>query len=211
MRNSVFMIAFLFNQAVQGQDRKGFEGYYYPTNGRGLSSLSTKLFYQTSQGWYTECRYNYEEERTAGWSVGKTFSKESVFSYSITPEVGLAVGQLQGASLGLITALSWRGLSFNSALLYTSGLEKEEAGYSLFNWSELNVQISKYIYGGVTVQESSFCQKVTSREPGVQLGLMFKGWTIPFYVFDRPGNHLYFSAGVCHEWKKINHADSLNE
>lgn len=211
MRNSVFMIVFLFNQAVQGQDRKGFEGYYYPTNGAGLSTLSTKLFYQTSQGWYTECRYNYEEDRTAGFSVGRTFSKENTFSYSITPEAGLTVGKLQGACLGENTVLSWKRLSFNSSLLYTAGVKQGEAGYSLFNWSELNVQISKYLYGGVTVQESSFCQTVTSREPGAQLGLLFKGWTIPFYVFDRPGNHLYFLAGICHEWKKINHADSLNE
>jgi hypothetical protein len=196
------MIVFLFHQAVQGQDRKGFEGYYYPMNGGTANSLSTKLFYQTSKGWYTECRYNYEEERTAGFSFGKTFSKENVFSYSITPEVGLAVGKLHGVSLGLNAALSCKRLSFTSSLLCTAGLEKGEAGYSLFNWSELNVQITNYIYGGVMVQLSSSEQMVINREPGVQLGLMFKDWTVPLYVIDRPGGHLYFSAGTCYEWKK---------
>jgi hypothetical protein len=202
MRNRIFMIAFLFNQAVQGQERKGFEGYYFPANGGGISSMSVKLFDQASQGWYTECRYNYEEERTAGFSVGKTFSKEDAFSYSITPEVGFAVGKLQGASLGLNSSLSCKRLSFNSSLLYTAGFEWEEAEYSLFNWTELNVQINRYLYAGATVQLSCSGHTVNSGEPGVQLGVMFQGWAFPLYVFDRPGTHPYFAAGACYEWKK---------
>jgi hypothetical protein len=202
MRNSLFMIVFLFNQAVQGQERKGFEGYYYPTNSGSVSSLSTKLFYQTSQGWYTECRYNYEEEKTAGFSVGKTFSKENAFRYSITPEVGFAVGKLQGASLGLNTSLTRGRLSFNSSLLYTSGFEKTQAARSFFNWSELNAQISKHLYAGVTMQLSSSRCTMISREPGGQLGILFKNWAFPLYVFDRPGAHPYLSAGACYEWRK---------
>jgi hypothetical protein len=141
------MIAFLFNQAVQGQERKGFEGYYYPANGASVSSLSTKVFYQTSQGWYAECRYNYEEEKTAGFSVGK----------------------LQGVSLGLNISLSWKRLSFCSSLLKTSGLEKDAAGYSLFNWSELNMRITSCLYGGATVQLSSSGRTVIRREPAPAL------------------------------------------
>jgi hypothetical protein len=196
------MIAFLFNQAVQGQERKGFEGYYYPENGGGISSMSVKLFNQTSQGWYSECRYNYEEERTAGFSIGKTFSKENVFSYSVTPEVGLVIGRLQGASLGLNTSLSYKRLSFSSSALYTAGLKKEDAGHSFFTWSELNIRIIKYLYAGVTVQVSTSGYMAISREPGVQLGVLFKNWAFPLYVFDRAGDHPYFAAGACYEWKK---------
>ena len=202
MRNSLFMIVFLFNQAVQGQERKGFEGYYYPTNGEAVSSLSTRLFYQTSQGWYSEFRYNFEEQRTAGFSAGKTFSKENVFSYSVTPEVGLVVGRLQGASLGLNTSLSYKRLSFSSSVLYTAGLKKEDAGHSFFNWSELNIRIIKHLYAGVTVQVSTSGSMPISREAGVQLGVMFKNWAFPLYVFDRAGDHPYFAAGACYEWKK---------
>jgi hypothetical protein len=202
MRNGIFMIVFLFNQAVQGQGRKGFEGYYNPANGGGMSCLAVKLFNQTCQGWYSEFRYNYEEERTAGFSVGKTFSKENIFSYSITPEVGLAVGRLQGASLGLNTSLSRGRLSFNSSLLYTSAFEKTQAANSFFNWSELNGQFSKRLYGGVTMQLSSSGCRMISRELGGQLGILYKSWAFPLYVFDRPGAHLYFTAGICYERKK---------
>ena len=201
MRNSIFMIAFLFNQAVQGQGRKGLEGYYYPANGAGVSSFSTRLFYQTSGGWYTECRYNYEEERTAGFSADKTFSKENVFSYSITPEVGLVLGKLQGFSLGLNTSLSWKRLSFCSSLLNTSRLEQDAGGNSLFNWSELNIQISKHLFAGATMQLSSSRCTIVSREPGGQLGVLFKNWAFPIYVFDRPGARPYVVAGACYEWQ----------
>lgn len=195
------MILLFVNSASQGQTRKGFEGYYYPANGGSISSLSTKLFYQSSQGWYTECRYNYEQEGTAACSVGKTFSNENAFSYSITPEIGFAVGKLQGASLGLNSSMSLGRLSFTSSMLYTTGLQKNETANSFFNWSELNGQISKHLYAGVTIQLSSSRCAVISREPGAQLGVLFKNWTFPLYVFDRPGAHPYLVAGACYDWK----------
>jgi hypothetical protein len=94
MHNRILMTILLLNSAVQGQVRKGLEGYYYPTTGRGIPSLSSKIFYQTSQGWYAEGRYNYEEEGTVACSVGKTFSKENAVTWSLTPEIGLAFGRL---------------------------------------------------------------------------------------------------------------------
>jgi hypothetical protein len=196
------MIIVLFNQAVQGQERKGFEEYYYPANGWNAAFLSTRLFYQSGQGWYTECRYNYEVEGTAGFSVGKTFSKENAFSYSVTPEVGFAAGKIQGASVGLNTSLSFRRLSFTSSTLYTAGFEKEEAGYSLYDWSELNVRMTGYLYGGVTIQLLSSLYTAISPEPGVQLGVVLKGWTFAVYGLDRPGGHPHLSTCACYEWKK---------
>jgi hypothetical protein len=195
------MILLLVNSAAQGQVRKGFEGYYYPASSMGFSSLATKLFYQTSQGMYTECRYNYEKEATAACSMGKTFSKENIFSYSITPEVGIAVGKLQGASFGLNTSLSLGRLSFNSSLLYTSGFERNKGGSSFFNWSELNGQISKHLYAGVTIQLSSSGCAAMGLDLGGQLGVLYKNWTFPLYIFDRPGIHPYLVAGASYEWK----------
>jgi hypothetical protein len=78
----------------------------------------------------------------------------------------------------------------------------KDAGNSFFNWSELNLQITKYLYGGVTTQLSTFGHTVISQEPGIQLGVLFRGWAFPLYVFDRPGAHLYLAAGACYEWKK---------
>ena len=201
MRNSIFMIVILCNQAVRGQDRKGFEEYYYPAGGAGFSSLSTKLFSQSSRGWYTECRYNYEEEGTAAVSLGKTFSKEGGLSWSFTPELGFAVGKLQGVSLGFNGSLSVKRLSLTSSTLYTSGFDKGQPLDRLFNWTELNGQITRQLYTGITLQFSSSPGEGIKRDTGVQLGLSIKRWTFPFYVFERADARPYFVAAACYEWK----------
>jgi hypothetical protein len=195
------MIVILCNQAVQGQGRKGFEEYYYPAGGAGFSSLSTRLFNQSGRGWYTECRYNYEEEGTAAVSLGKTFSKEGKLSWSFTPEVGFAVGKLQGISLGINGSLSVKRLSLTSSTLYTSGFEKGRPLDCFFNWTELNGQITKQLYTGITLQFSSSPCEGIKRETGVQLGFLIKRWTFPFYVFERADAHAYFVAAACYEWK----------
>ncbi len=195
------MIIFLCNQAVRGQARKGFEEYYYPAGGAGFSSLSTKLFSQSSRGWYTECRYNYEEEGTAAVSLGKTLSKEGKLSWSFTPELGFSAGKLQGVSLGINGSLSVKRLSLTSSTLYTSGFEKGQPLDRLFNWTELNGQITKQLYTGITLQFSSSPCEAIKPETGLQLGFLIKRWTFPFYVFKRAAARPYFVAAACYEWK----------
>jgi hypothetical protein len=197
----VFMILLFVNGAAQGQVRQGFEVYHYPVNGIGFSSFSTRLYYQNRQGWYTECRYNYEQEGTAGCSVGKTFSKENDFAYSITPEVGISGGNLQGASLGLNSSLSRGRLSFNSSLLYAPGFGRNKGSRSLFSWSELNGRVSKHLYAGVSIELSSSSCKIVNLDPGGQLEVLYKSWTFPLYVFDRRGTQPYLVAAACYEWK----------
>jgi len=195
------MILLFVNCGAQGQIRKGFEAYYYPGNGAVFSSLSTKLYYQTSQGWYTEFRYNYEQEGTAACSVGKTFSKENDISYSITPEVGISGGKLQGTSLGLNSTLSRGRLSFNSSLLYAPRFERSKSNGSFFSWSELNGRITKHLCAGVTIELLSSPCTTMSLDAGGQLEVLYKDWTFPLYVFDRRGTEPFLVAGACYEWK----------
>ena len=201
MRNGIIMVVILCNQAARGQDLKGFEEYYYPAGRARISSFSTKLFHQSGQGWYTECRYNYEDQGTVALSLGKTFSKEGGLSWSFTPEVGFAVGKLQGVSLGINSSLSVNRLSLTSSTFYTSGFQKGQPTDCFFNWSELNGQITKQLYTGITIQFSSAPFESIQRETGVQLGFLIKRWTFPFYVFEQADAHPYFVAGACYNWK----------
>ena len=92
------MITVLFTYLARAQERKGFEEYYYPGTAGVLPSLSTKAFYENRENWYTEVRYNYEEENTIACSIGRTFFKEDSLSYSFTPVAGLVAGRQQGLS-----------------------------------------------------------------------------------------------------------------
>jgi len=192
MRNSILMMVLLSNQAALGQVRKGFEEYY-TVSGATFSCLSAKVFYQSRLGWYSETRFNYEEEGTAACSVGKTFSKEGRLSCSFTPEIGFTAGKLHGVSFGLNTALSFKQLSFTSSTLYTTN--------SFFTWSELNGQITKQLYAGVTLQLSSSRCMALKQDAGLQFGFLIKRWTFPLYVFEQGDAHPYFVTGACYEWK----------
>jgi hypothetical protein len=202
MRNGLFMIILLFRQPTQAQDRKGFEEYYSSESGRSVSSVSTRLYYQPAQGWYTEFRYNYEEENTAAFSVGKTFSKDEKLSWSVTPELGLAAGKLQGVSLGVNTTLSAGRISFSSVALCTKGFEADGVTRSFFAWSELNGRICKQLYAGVTLELCATRHRGVSEETAAQLGFTFGRWTIPLYLFKPADAPLYFVTAICYELKK---------
>jgi hypothetical protein len=199
MRNSLFIMLFFLNHTVQGQERKGFEEYYYPSITGLLPSLSSKLFYQGSNGWYTELRYNYENEQTLGCSIGKTFVRENTFSYSFTPAVGLVGGKMQGASIGLNTSLCYKRVSFSSFIQHTSCFEKGHTEL-LFSWSELNYKVIKHLSVGVAVQQTYNHYNEDNCDPGAQVSLSFQKWTFPFYLFKPANNSCYFFAGICHEW-----------
>jgi hypothetical protein len=201
MRNNVFMILFLVYHSVDGQERRGFESYYYPGNPGVLPALSSKLFCQTSNGWYTEIRYNYEEAQTVACSAGKTFAKENVFSYSLTPAAGVIGGKSQGASIGLNASAVYKKISFSSTVEQAVCFGKE-AGNFLFSWSELGCQVTKHLYAGLALQQTCWYHAAGSGEPGLECSISFAGWTFPFYLFRQADKHCYFLTGICYEWKK---------
>ena len=200
MRNSLYMIILLLYNAAQGQQRKGFEQFYYPDNAT-LSSLSSKLFYQGNTGWYTEWRWNYEEQQSIACSVGKTYSKEGALSYSFTPSVGLIAGDLQGISAGLNTSLRYRSISFSTFMEYANCSEKKKNDL-FFSWSELTCQITRQLYAGLVLQQKCLYPSANTLEAGMQLGVTCKNWTFPLYLFKPANSSFYFAVGICREWEK---------
>jgi len=182
------------------QGRKGVELYHYTGYQRVLPSLSARAYYQSSGKWYVEARCNYEEEETYAFSAGKTFLKDGKWTYSFTPAVGIAMGKLQGVSMGMNGSLSHKSVSISSTAQY--GISLVKRGDNLFSWSELNWQLSDRFYMGCTVQTlSSNCAPV-QWEPGIQMGVCFKGWSMPLYFFQPTSGKRYFALGICREWKK---------
>lgn len=193
------MILFLFHHAAQSQERKGFEEYYYPGNPGILPSLSTKLFYQGIKGWYTECRYNYEQGQTVGCSAGKSFSKEGGLSYTITPLAGILGGKTQGVTIGLNTLFNYKSLSFSSFIQHATGFEKGKDAF-LFSWSELNYHVMKHLTVGLTIEQTYFYSASDKWEPGMQMAISAGNWSFPLYLFKPVASRCYVLAGVNREW-----------
>lgn len=200
MRNMLFMILSLFNLPVQSQARKGFEAYYYPAAAGILPSLATKIYYQAGNGWYTEMRYNYEEEQAIACSAGKTFFRQHTLSYSFTPMVGLVAGNLQGLSLGCNASLTYKGISFTSSIQHASCIENRRTHF-IFSWSELGYEVTKQISAGFVLQQTCIYNTDGRWEPGMQLSISFASWTVPFYLFKPAGGGYYFVAGITYDWK----------
>jgi hypothetical protein len=199
MRNGLFMILFLFNHAARSQERKGFEQYYYPGNSGILPSLSSRLFYQDSKGWYTEFRYNYEQDKTVACSAGKSFSTKGTLSYSVTPLVGVLGGKLQGVTLGLNTSFDYKGIFFTSFIQRTTGFEKEKDAF-LFSWSELSYHVTNHFSAGLAVEQTHFYSTPDNWEPGIEMDISIGNWSFPSYIFKPAANRCYFVAGVSREW-----------
>ena len=70
-------------------------------------------------GLHTEFRYNYEERKTGSVYAGKNFKRDSAFSYSLTPMLGLVFGSYNGASLALNGDAGFRKLYLSLQTQYT--------------------------------------------------------------------------------------------
>lgn len=149
---------------------------------------------QSRNGWYGEARYNYEDFKTASFHVGKNFSKEGKFSYSITPLVGGLVGQTNGFSLGSNVELDWKKLNWFTQTQYVFSSES-----FLYTWSELFYSPTDWLYAGAAVQHTVL--EGSLWEPGWAAGFSVKNFSLTLYDFIAlPGkNHTFVLSLI---WEK---------
>ncbi len=193
--NYLFILAFLlsFPQGVRAQG--GFEQYCYLSQ-RGTITVVPIIHYQSFTNWYVEARYNYEAAKSLSLYVGKIFSKEGKFSYSITPLLGGITGMFKGGSAGLNVTMDIGKLFFASQSQFTSPAGGEQSGF-IFSWSELAYQPLKWVYAGLALQHTRYLQTgAKSVEPGVVVGFSVGLWTFPLYAFSPMANDRYFIAGI---------------
>ena len=178
----------------------GFEQYYY--TGAGVSTIVPRVYYQSRHNWYGEVRYNYEELQTISFIAGKMFSHKKLFSYSITPVAGIVLGKLNGGTLGANINMEYKSLFFSSESQYTFSVEKRAENF-FFNWSEFGYQLTSLVYAGLALQVTHPYEIKNNWEPGVMMGLTYKGWTFPLYAFNPASNNRNFVLGINWEWKRV--------
>ena len=181
------------------QAHGGLEQYYY--TGAGVSTIVPRVYYQSRHNWYGEVRYNYEELQTVSFTAGKTFSNKKLLSYSITPVAGIVLGKLNGGTLGSNVKMEYKSLFFSSEFQYTFSVEKKTENF-FFKWSEFGYQFAM-VYLGLALQVAHSYEIKNNWEPGIMMGLIYKSWTFPIYVFDPAGNNRNFVLGINWEWKHL--------
>jgi hypothetical protein len=199
MKNNFVYIAILLTvhaTALMGQS--GFEQYYYLQ--KNTAPVMVPIVHvQSDHGWYTEVRYNYEEQNSLAVYGGKCFDRTSGFlSYSLTPIVGGVLGQFNGGSIGLNASIDYNDFFFVSQSQFTFSSNSNAADF-FFGWYELGYAPLSWFSFGCSVQHTMFAQSEDNQtEPGIMLGFNVGKWSFPIYTFNPLNTNPYFVLGVTH-------------
>lgn len=200
MRSNLLLILYLiFSLPLFAQSKGGIEQYHYIKNTR-ISSIVPVVHFQTNKGWYGEARYNYDERNTFSLLAGKSFSFKKDWSWSVTPMLGIAFGELNGWTGGVNFSIEKNNFFFNTQSQYTLSTTSRYNNF-FFNWCELGYQPLKWLSAGVSLQHTQVDGSEALVEPGFMAEISFKRLSFPFYSFNTFSNNRFFILGVNWEWQ----------
>ena len=154
----------------------------------------------SSNNWYGEARYNFDELNTFSLYAGRKFAGSGNLNWEATPIVGGLMGQMNGGSLGMNVGFDYKRLFFLSQSQYSFSMENGTDKF-FYNWSELGFEATQWLYAGVAVQQTNIYQEKGRMEPGCMIGFSIKNWTIPLYAFNTSDQDRYFVLGVNWQWE----------
>lgn len=180
------------------QTKMGFENYNLRNSNEPY--LWMPIIHRTGKnGLHTELRYNYEERKTASVYIGKNFSRDSSFSYSVTPMLGLVFGQYNGCSVALNADADYKKFFISVQTQYTAGKNAVSENF-FYTWAETGYQPLDWFYAGVSSQLTNVYEENAVLEYGLLVGFNIKKITVPVYVFSPFGNNRNFIVGINIEW-----------
>lgn len=180
------------------QAQGGVGQYYYMGESQPFSFVPI-AYYQSSNKWYIEGRYNYEANRTMSVYAGKTFEKNAAVSYSASPIIGAVMGNFNGGSIGVNSEADYKRCFFSSQLQYTFSVQDRTENF-VFSWSDISYQALNNIYAGFSVQQTNLYKEQGRLEKGVFVKASFNKWSLPFYVFNPAARERYFVLGLTCDW-----------
>jgi hypothetical protein len=200
MHSSIIIIlSVLMYGSARSQEKGGLEQYYYA--GVGNSSVVPKMYYQSTNNWHGEIRYNYEELQSISFNAGKEFSLYKRLGLTVTPMGGIVLGKLNGGSIGSNINLDYKKVFVSLESQFTFSVEKKSQNF-FFNWSESGYQFSDLVYAGIALQVTHLYETKNSWQPGLMVGFCYKSWTFPLYAFDPVNNRRNYVVGINWEWAK---------
>lgn len=206
----IHLLAALLILSFQGtaQTKTSLEQYHFVGGNRDFQPMSIANF-QNARNWYAEGRYNYEDNQTFSLYVGKTFSREQDLSYSLTPLIGGSMGNFNGVSTGFYVHLDYKNFLFSTQSQYSLSTDHRSSNF-FYNWSELAYQPLKWLYGGVSVQNTALYHEQMSFEPGLLIGYNFRNLSMPLYTFSPFSKDRYFMLGLTIEWQHARRKEIKN-
>jgi hypothetical protein len=175
------------------QSEISLEQYQYVGNTQAYTYMPV-MHFQNKRNWYAEARYNYEDLQTFSLFLGKSFSGDKELSYSFTPLLGGSVGRFNGISTGMNLDVGYNKFFFSTQSQYSFSTDHLSNDF-LYNWSEIGFQGLKWLYAGLSVQQSYDKFSGNVLEQGVLVGFTFNKFTVPVYTFAPFNKDRYFIIG----------------
>ena len=180
------------------QAKNGIENYNFLSSKEAYVWMPV-IHHVSKKGVYTELRYNYEELKTASFYLGKTFTKDSKLSYTITPMMGIIAGKFNGGAPAINIDMEYKKTFFSMQTQYAISSDDKSNNF-FFNWTEVAYQPVKWFYTGVSMQQTKIYKSAGESEYGILAAFVIKKITIPVYIFNPLNENRNFIVGINTEW-----------
>ncbi|HEV8282901.1 MAG TPA: hypothetical protein VGQ09_01255 [Chitinophagaceae bacterium] len=187
--------------SVTAQSKIGIENYTYYGDGANVSQMPI-ISYENKNHLYAQARYNYEDMQTVSLYLGRSFFKQGDFSYNLIPLAGAVTGRFNGGSLGLTTEFGYKNFFASSQSQYSFSYKNKYSNF-FYTWAEAGFQPLKWLFGGISVQQTQVYNTTNQFESGLLIGFSFKKWSLPLYAFNPGSSKQYFILGINMEWQRV--------
>ncbi len=196
MKKNLLIIiwSILMQHNATGQTKIGIENYNSVS--RAEPYLWVPIIHrQGKKGLHTEMRYNYEERKTGSVYIGKNFSSDSAFSYSLTPMLGWVFGQFNGGSVALNADAGYKKFYTSVQTQYTMSKNGKAENF-FYTWGEIGYEPVEWFYTGISSQWTKVYKETGDAEFGMLVGFNIRKLSIPVYVFSPFDKKINFLIGI---------------
>lgn len=150
----------------------------------------------TNKSVFVDARYNFDQGRSAGVFVGKSFNFED---FSITPAIGGIFGDYNGLSPEVYTSWKVKKLSFFCLNQYSVGTWDSKGTNFFYHWLDIMYPVKKdFFFVGFDEQ----VYKESKLDPEMDLGPVVKMQRKGFYVkvwyaFAEGPDKIFIGIGYC--------------
>ena len=149
----------------------------------GSEDRLTPILYAAKGALHLEARYNYEDLETLSLWAGWTFDAEGTIEGSLTPMLGLAVGDTDGIAPGLELDLGWRRVAWYAETEYLFDLHDRDDDF-FYAWSTLTYAFAEGLNAGLVTERSKLVDTDFSVQRGLALELAAGPVGLSLYAFN---------------------------
>jgi hypothetical protein len=132
---------------------------------------------------HLEGRYNYEDRKTVSFFGGYNFTGGNKIEYTITPMLGIALGNSDGIAPGLEMDFTWGKFELYSEMEYLFEFNEKSNSY-YYNWTEFTFAPKEWLWVGITGQRTRLYQTSLDIQRGLLAGLSWKNASVSGYLFN---------------------------